>query len=176
MNWPHCPTAQHSDQTHPAPNPQFTLCNILTAILMATLCWHSNQLPTSPRLEEKSGQKNWWKWIREKVMDQQKVLRESLIKFHICGATWSLLALALRKHTLHWPVSQRGRRELCYSEARLTHWCRGTPQRGKTPVFVPARDHRTTGREGDTDGQVIKKITIGDNKCMKTNVGNRETL
>lgn len=44
------------------------------------------------------------------------------------------------------------------------------------PVFVPARDHRTTRREGDTDGQVIKKITSGDNKRMKKNVGNRETL
>lgn len=95
---------------------------------------------------------------------------------HLWGALEFVSALALRKHTLHWLVSQRGRRELCYSEARLSHWCRGTPQRGKTPVFVPARDHRTTGREEDTDGQVIKKITSGDNKCMKTNVGNRETL
>lgn len=98
---------------------------------------------------------------------QQKVLRESLIKRHICGATWRLLASAVRKQVRCWPVSQRGRRELCYSKARLSHWCRGTPQRGKMPAFVPARDHRITRREGDTDGQLIKKIASGDNKCTE---------
>lgn len=48
---------------------------------------------------------------------------------------------------------------------------------GEMPVFVPARDHRITRREGDTDGQVIKEITSGESKCMrKNNVENRETL
>lgn len=158
MNWPHCPTAQHSDQTHPAPNPQFTLCNILTAILMATLCWHSNQLPTSLRLEEKSEQKHRWKWIREKVFDQQKVLRESLIKCHICGATWSLLALALRKHTLHWPrFTERKKGTLLFrgktdslvqrnttegKNASLCS-CQGPQDHGK------GRRHRWTGNKED---------------------------
>lgn len=43
------------------------------------------------------------------------------------------------------------------------------------PAFVPAKDHRITRREGDTDGQLVKKIASGDNKCMEKKMGNRET-
>lgn len=38
------------------PNPQFTLCNLLTAIVTATACRHSDLLPTSYNRREKKGE------------------------------------------------------------------------------------------------------------------------
>lgn len=48
------------------------------------------------------------------------------------GEGWgggSGVSLCARTHTVHWPLLQKGRRELCYSQARLSHQHRGTPER-----------------------------------------------
>lgn len=44
---------------------------------------------------------------------------------------------------------------------------RNTTQQEKGPCLFPAGDHRITGGEGDADGEVIKKITNGDNKGVE---------
>lgn len=64
--------SQYSDQTHPAPNPQFTLCNPLTAIPMATCCWHSNLPPTSYSYVDTS----LMDLIQENMCDQQNLLTD----------------------------------------------------------------------------------------------------
>lgn len=50
---------------------------------------------------------------------------------------------------------------------------RNTTQQEKGPSVFPAGDRRLTRGEGDADGEVIKKITRGDNKGGK-NVCSRE--
>lgn len=152
LNWPHCPTAQHSDQTHPAPNPQFTLCNLPAAILMATAGWHGNLRPTS----YSSGSAGGSLWIADKTSRLWRNLAFPGVRSGKAGT-----------HARRWPVPPRGRRELCYSEARLSHWCGGTPQRGKPPAFVPARAHRVTRREAGPDGQPGQKIPRGDHQRSK---------
>lgn len=51
---------------------------------------------------------------------------------------------------------------------------RNTTQQEKGPCLFPAGDHRITRGEGDTDGEVIKKITSGDNKGVEKMCANDE--
>lgn len=75
--------------------------------------------------------------------------------------------LLVRKHALlYWPVSRRGRRELCYS-GKTESLVQRKSARGKNgSCLFSAGDLRIKRREGDTDGEVIKTITSGDNKSV----------